>query len=392
MAAVQRIAVNPRVLAWARETAGLDLATAAARINVRPDRVASWERGDADPTINQLRTMAETYHRPLAALFMSEPVADEQLPTLPDFRSSETRTEVAPSALQKAIMRAHRQRAALREIADELELPPERTVADFTLSPSADPDTSAVALRTALGIDHIPKAVVLRAQDFLRQLIRRAESLNVTIIQVQRVDTKVMRGFSLADGACPVVALNGADSPRGKAFTLLHELAHVGFRSSGLCDLQQEGDAEVERACDRVAASVLMPRPTFLSVLGGLRGSALTIDIARALGNDFGASGEAAVVRMIDLGRASWEDYRRLKPEFEAAYRAYKVQEKVERAGKDSPIFYQLKARDLGRRFVHQVLEAYNDDLLSSRDLAQLLEVTYDKVPKLASVVGEDLS
>lgn len=390
MAALTRIPVNPQVLVWARETAGLDVPTAATRIGVKPERIAEWEEGRSNPTINQLRAMADTYHRPLAALFMTEPLLAEELPELPDFRRAAVRQEVDSSSLQKAIMRAHRQRDALVDIAYELDMPADDVKARINLARNADLEALGLELREALAIESISKSVVLRPEEFLRELVRAAERLNVTVIQVQRVDVMIMRGFSLGDGPCPIVALNGADWPRGKIFSLLHELAHVGFRSSGLCDLEQGEAPEIERTCDRVAAAALMPRADYLRLLGDVQGVSLTVELARALGAEFGASGEAAVLRMVDLGRAQWRDYWRLKPEFEAAYREYKSDERVRNVGKETPVFYQLKARDLGRRFIRQVLQAHGEEAISTRDLVQLLEVTYDKVPKLARVAGED--
>ncbi|MGH3430641.1 MAG: hypothetical protein ACRD3Q_22115 [Terriglobales bacterium] len=93
---------------------------------------------------------------------------------------------------------------------------------------------------------------------------------------------------------------------------------------------------------------------------------------------------------MVELGRASWDDYWRLKPEFDAGYRAFKAQEKARNTAKDSPpIFYQLKAHDLDRRFIRQVLQAHGEDAISTSDLVQLLEVSYDKIPKLVKAVGD---
>lgn len=391
MVAPTRIPVKPQVLTWARETAGLDLPSAAGRIGVKLDRLTAFESGEVVPTLNQVRAMAVAYHRPLAALFMTEPIPGEKLPSLPDFRRPEQLDEVMSPALQRAIMRAHRQRDALLEIAEDLELPPETVTASFALD-QTDPERAGAELRRVLGIDSIPNSVLSRPPEFLRALIRTAEALNVAVIQVQRVDVRHMRGFSLGDGPCPVVALNGADWPRGKTFSLLHELAHVGFRSNGLCDLEHRSDEVVERACDETAAAALMPREVFLHSLGGLMGSKLTAEVAREIGNGFGASGESATLRMVELGAATWDDYWRLKRDFDEAYSQFKLAEREENAGSDAPIFYQLKVRDLGRRFIHQVLEAYGENVISSRDVAQLLEVGYDKVPKLARAAGEDYS
>jgi Zn-dependent peptidase ImmA (M78 family)/DNA-binding XRE family transcriptional regulator len=389
--ALTRLPVQPAVIRWARETAGLDVATAAARIGVKPDRVEAWEGGSLAPTIKQLRGMADVYARPLAALFMQEPLLGDVQRDLPDFRRQEARSHVVSRALQKAMMRAYRQRDALRDVAEELELPDSAVNPRFALDPHLATNILGSRLRSALRMDAISKSVLLQPEALLRELVKRAEELSVTVIQVQRVEVSEMRGFSLGDGTCPIVALNGADWPRGKVYTLVHELAHVGFRSNGLCDLQRTQDAAVERQCDAIAADVLMPASLFLAAIGPVRADAITTDLARAVGNEFGASGEAALLRMVELGRATWDDYRRLKPEFDRVYATFKADERQRNAGKDSPIFYQVKARDLGRRFIRQMASAHQQDALSSRDLAQLLEVTYDKVPKLVGLAGEDV-
>jgi hypothetical protein len=119
-----------------------------------------------------------------------------------------------------------------------------------------------------------------------------------------------------------------------------------------------------------------MPAQAFLRSLGSLAPDSLTSALARAVGNEFGASGESALLRMVELGRATWDDYWRLKPEFDRAYVSYKDAERERNADRDSPIYYQVKRRDLGKRFISQMVAAHQEDMLSSRDLAQLLEVS----------------
>lgn len=381
---LNRVPVQPAVLHWARESASLDISTAAQRLGVKPERIQQWEAGDQSPTIGQVRKMADVYARPLAALFLPEPLAEDVRRELPDFRSHQTRVQVVSRPLQKAIMRAYRQRDALQTVAHELAVPDTELRPGFSLDQLQDPELIGGTLRKLLRIESLPPSTVRQPEVFVRSLVGRIEQLRITVIQVQRVPVTEMRGFSLGDGTCPVIALNGADWPRGKVFTLLHELAHVGFRTNGLCDLHRSKDlARLERICDQVAASALMPGPRFLSSLTALGGADITIDNARMIGRDFGVSGEAALLRMIELGRASWKDYWRLKPGFDAAYAMHKSDQKERNADRDSPIYYQVKRRDLGRRFISQMVAAHQEEVLSSRDLAQLLEVTYDKVPKL---------
>jgi transcriptional regulator with XRE-family HTH domain len=95
------------VLIWARRSARLTEDEAAHRIGVSAARVAQWEGGTHEPTINQLRKTAAVYNRPLAALFMPAPIEDEILFDLPDFRRPENEGELS-AVLRRAILRAQR--------------------------------------------------------------------------------------------------------------------------------------------------------------------------------------------------------------------------------------------------------------------------------------------
>src|SRR5712691_10454009 len=61
------------VLEWARKNAGISVDVAAKRAGVKPERLEAWERGEANPTISQLRALAAAYRRPLALFYLSEP-------------------------------------------------------------------------------------------------------------------------------------------------------------------------------------------------------------------------------------------------------------------------------------------------------------------------------
>jgi transcriptional regulator with XRE-family HTH domain len=81
---IVRLPVRGRMLTWARETAGYSVADVAARLKKEPQEVESWEAEEAIPTLNQLRTLAALYKRPMGVLFRSLPPVEKQLPR--DFR------------------------------------------------------------------------------------------------------------------------------------------------------------------------------------------------------------------------------------------------------------------------------------------------------------------
>jgi Zn-dependent peptidase ImmA (M78 family)/transcriptional regulator with XRE-family HTH domain len=392
-----RIAVSPATLTWARTTAGYDRATAARRLSVKEATVQKWESGDLAPTVAQLRNAAQLYGRPLAALFLPEPPPEPETPVT-DFRRLDPDESASWSpALRAAIRRAIAQRNVLLELRDTA---PDQVALGgevIEIAPETAAETAGSTLRRLLDLDGMPTSLWGRPNDALNAVVAAAERLGVVVIQTQRVPLDEMRGFSIAEFPFPVAALNGSDWPRPKIFTLLHELAHVSLRASGLCDLHEtqrrRGVADdIEHYCNRVAASALMPRDTFESFQRQLGGRDREWPLAdlQALANRFGASSEAALLRLIDLSLASWDLYRDRKVELDQAYEEARREQKRrqrERETRGGPSFYVVKARDLGHAYVASVIDAFAARAISSRDVADFLDVRYDQLAKLSDVV-----
>jgi Zn-dependent peptidase ImmA (M78 family) len=105
----------------------------------------------------------------------------------------------------------------------------------------------------------------------LNRTVTAIEDMGVQVIHTRDVEISEMRGFSIAEWPFPVIAVNGSDFYRPRLFTLLHELAHLGLRDGGLCDLHEltsrfrDANDEIERFCNKVAAAVLMPESELLA-------------------------------------------------------------------------------------------------------------------------------
>src|SRR5581483_7904161 len=82
-----RALVRPQILEWGRATAGLSIDEAAQLLAVKPEQISQWENGEAQPTIGQVRKMADKYKRPLNVFFLATPPAESGEPVLPDFRA-----------------------------------------------------------------------------------------------------------------------------------------------------------------------------------------------------------------------------------------------------------------------------------------------------------------
>lgn len=394
MTPTDRIPVIPEVLTWARESAGLTPTRAAKLIGVSETTLSRWEAGETQPTIRQLRTAAAKYHRPLAVLLLPEPPRD--FDAMRDFRRVALLTGPAWSPqLHAEYRRALSQREVMLELA---EVSPASVSAspDPPHIPADDPEAAGDVLRALLGLD-VTKPDWGRSAEALKAAIESVERLGVLVVQTQRVRSDEMQGFSVAEWPFPIIALNGGDPERRRLFTLMHELAHLATNAAGLCDLHEEAEDaarpedRVERACNQVAAAILMPRRELLSlpaVSTAAVNHAWSLDELGQLGKRFGPSSEAVLLRLVQLGRASWDLYWQRKAEFRELYAAAEERERQRRReSPGGPSWYVLHARDLGHGYVASVLDAYYARAISSLDVSDYLDVRFDRLEKLERVV-----
>jgi Zn-dependent peptidase ImmA (M78 family) len=387
MAAIERVPVAPAVLAWARRTAGFDVATAAKRVQVKPERLAAWEDGSISPTITQLRNLSRLYKRPLVVLLLPEPPRD--FDALRDFRriGDAAKTASWSPALHAEFKRALSQREVMLELAELAPSALPEAPEQFSFSRSAGAEQIGEELRALLGMDDWPAGTWSDPHLVLRRTIEATERLSVLVLQTRDVSIAEMRAFSISERPYPVVVLNGADWPRPRLFSLLHELCHLGLNMSSLCDLH-----EVEHFCNQVAAAALMPRAQLLDDPAVRQRDAAypwTITELVAAIRRYGVSSEAFLLRLVSLRRATWDTYWLRRPELEREYAEARERQKArQREGDGGPSYYTVKARNLGHGYVHSVIDAFQARAISSLDVADYLDIRFDQLPKLEEAVS----
>lgn len=392
MARSTEVAVSPDVLLWARRSIGYDVPDAAKRLQLAPGRLVEFEEGASDPTISQLRKMARVYGRPLAAFFLHEPPRDFDV--MRDFRRvSDDRRPWSPN-LHKVFRRVEAQREIVIDLLEDEGAPPVSLVP--TLELGTDAEAAAHFAREALGLDLQTQMSWRGPYDALNGWISAVERLGVLVLQTSDVHTNEMRGFSIADGVAPAIVLNGSDAPRGRVFTVAHELGHLVIRQGGLCDLHdstRSGSGDLEVYCNEFAASLLMPRAAFLSEPLVARSSGpdeWTDDDLEQLSHRYGVSREAVLRRLVTVGRASMSHYVRRRAEFQEAYEQYESERRAQakREGRQSRRqVATMTVRDLGKPYVRLVLDAYGRRSISASTLSDHLGVRLKHVAKITERV-----
>ena len=262
--------VNPDILRWARETAGLTQEDAARKLAIPDtktamavDRLRAMEDGERPPTRPMLSRMAKQYHRPLVAFYLSQPPRRANWGR--DFRAPSTDRSARDEAVLDALVRNVQARQGLLRSAmldDDDDLAPLRFLGSATIdTPVA---RVVAAIRDTLGLQPVEFRAASNPDEAFRLLRSHAERAGIFVLLLGNLgsyhtdlDVEVFRGFALLDDFAPFVVVNPKDSAGARSFTLLHELAHLWLREPGV----SAGDPTdpVEVYCNRVASSFLLP-------------------------------------------------------------------------------------------------------------------------------------
>lgn len=378
-----RALVKPEMLRWARESTHLDLGTAAKAAGIKnPDKLAAAEQGADSITLRQLEKLAKACRLPLKLLYLSEPPAEGAMPV--DFRAGAHGPEPFDSDIIRTLRRARERRDAALELFDELgvprkHLPPVSSERDIIeqLIPLVCVRTWKVTPAQMEGT---------KALNATKEVIE--QNLPVLIFEAQLTSA---RGCSLFDDRLSIIILSSSDYPNAKRFTLVHELAHILRRDSGICTpFSATPSDEVEARCNIIAGESLAPKALLEPELDALneRSDEARIDwIVRR----YSLSYSAAAVRLHQLGRL---DRKRLATLLDFYQSQWQQKRKHDSEGEGGPHAHLVQVHRLGPSFTRSVLDAMREGALSITQATGLLGVSpsYESVnsirEKLLTVYG----
>jgi len=385
--------IQPAVLVWARTTAGYEIAGAAEKIDIAPESLAAWEAGGDQPSIAQLRKLAELYKRPLAVMYLPEPPTSFR--AMHDFRRL---PDAGGGRYSPGLTHEIRLAQQRRELAIELLEEDGAAHAEFRLSTQlrADPETVGGEIRRALAITYELQSKWRDPRVGFNAWRTRIEQQGVLIFQGTRFDPEEASGFALWDSRLPVIVVNRKDAPSRRVFSLLHELSHLMLHQSGVSDLDEASprstiDQATEVFCNGVAAAALIPGDRFLSedvVAGRSTGHQEWSDEdIEELAKRYSTSREAVVRRLVTFGRASETFYGQKRAKYATEFQEQRQRQKDAK----KPIPRNMPREtiaDYGRPFVRMVLEQYHQDRLTLADVSGYLGVKARHIADIEQQVG----
>jgi Zn-dependent peptidase ImmA (M78 family)/transcriptional regulator with XRE-family HTH domain len=391
-------AIEPNVLVWARETAGLSLDDAAEKIGMQgeaaAERLRAIELGEREPSRAQLLKMSKAYRRSLLTLYLPAPPAKgdrgQDFRTLPQ---QQTPNEPLVDALVRDIRT--RQSMVRSVLEDDPDVQPLRFVGSMTMNNGV----AAVAhsIQQTLDFDVRGFRAEDNADEAFAYLRSKAETAGVFVLLIGNLgshhtdlEVAAFRGFALADSLAPFVVINDHDARSAWSFTLLHELAHLWLGATGISGSYGEG--RLERFCNDVASSLLL-RGEELQALEIDQGTAER-EAARLIGTfaeDRRVSRSMVAYRLFLIGRISEQTWRNLSAGFHQEWLASRdAQRQRAQQREGGPNYYVVRRHRLGRGLLRFVERSIQDGALTPTKASLVLGVKARSVAPLLGTIPQE--
>jgi Zn-dependent peptidase ImmA (M78 family) len=364
------ISLQPSVLKWARERAGLPEEVLAKKMSVKPERVREWETVGA-LRFKQAEKLAHVTHTPFGFLFLPAP-PEERLP-IPDFRTVTDAAIRRPSPdLLETVHLMQRRQAWMREFLLEEGEDPLPFVGSATRDDS--PDSLAAKMREVLQLAPDWASHAPTWDEAFRRLRERSDAVGVLVVSNgvvgnnwnRKLDVAEFRGFALCDDYAPLIFINGADAKAAQIFTLAHELAHLWLGEGGVSNptLETTGLQPTERLCNQAAAEFLVSAAEMNRHWIAARRES---EPYQYLARKFKVSPLVVARRALDLELTTRRDFLDFYGEYQNDPRRSPLP-----AHDDGGNFWNTQNVRVGRRFGEAVVRAVMEGRLLYREAYQL--------------------
>jgi Zn-dependent peptidase ImmA (M78 family)/transcriptional regulator with XRE-family HTH domain len=370
--------MNPKIITWARERAGLTVETLAKKMKRQPGEIELWESGRSAPSYAILEQLAYKYLKlPLAVFFFPEPPETDD-PTKKFRRLPSYEVERLSFDTFQKIRLAQAYQDSLSLLMKDIPRP-RKVFRD--LSPgSLEPSEFAKNTRQYLGVTLEKQALFRSSETAFKAWRHTIEEASVFTFK-NSLEDRFVSGFSLLDDDYPIIFVNNSNAFSRQVFTLIHELSHILYGVNGITDLDESyiemmGDIqrELEIKCNMFTAHFLVPDEAFHEDIRYYQ--AAGPNAISEIAQRYSVSREVILRRLLDRKVVTREYYEQKASEWNKEYLRHS---KSTTGGN----FYLTRLAYLGEGFTRVAFDNYYRGHVTRTELADHLNINARHLPKL---------
>lgn len=376
--------INPEVLVWARETAGLSRERAAKALAIGGGKISGsetlrrYEDGEKETSRTLIVKMAKVYRRPLLVFYLPHPPTQaergEDFRTLPE----ELRIE-SKGALDALVRDIYVRQDLVRNVLQDVE---EDFPRDYVGSVKVDLEPASVSdyLGKLIGFDINEFRRYGKSEEAFSYLRKLIEEMGTFVLLIgnlgshhTNIPVEVFRGFALSDKVAPFIIINDQDAPSARSFTLLHEFAHILIGVTGLSGGRAE--QKVERYCNDIASLLLLPAVDLNSQSWHAENVEILAQKVAGFAKSINVSGSLVAYRLLRSGVIQQDTWNILSQKFRELWAAQKAAAKEGRDDSSGPSYYVVRRHKLGGAIVNLVQRTMREGALTATKAGRVLGV-----------------
>ena len=369
--------ITPAVLKWAREQAGYSLHD----LEDMYPNLNKWENGDKEPTYPQLEKLAEKYKRPIAIFFFPSPPdlpsGDESFRTL-----GAQQLKLISPRVKFLIRKALAYQVSLAELNNKVNSAPKQLTKDITTGSEETIENLSQRLRDYLGVNLEQQCGWANHDIALKEWRLKLLSVGIYVFKDAFRD-RDYSGFCLWDQDFPIIYINNSTSKSRQIFTLMHEVAHLVYRTSGVDMVSQThslisslNDNSIEISCNNFAHAFLVPDKEFDREYAQMSPTEDTCDM---LSKKFNVSREVILRKYLNRGKVSRSQYEMMANEWANEYLSNSSQ-RSEKSSEGN--IYNNVYSYLGAEFTDLAFKRYLNNEIDKLELADHLQISHGSIEK----------
>lgn len=391
--------VNPEILIWARDTAGLSIEEACKKLGFKDNKkfscseqLINLETGQVEPSRTTLHKMVKCYRRPLVAFYLSKPPIKGNRGQ--DFRTLPFDLAKNEQALIDSLIRDIKNRQEIiRSNLEEEEAKP----LSFVKSMKIENGKSSVlsSILNTLKFDQLEFRKKSSPKDAFAYLRTVVESIGVYVLLIHdlgshhsNISVESFRGFSISDSLAPFIVINDNDTKAACSFTLVHELVHLWLGHTGISNLNFGND--IEKFCNDIAGDFLLPEDEalMLNVSNAWDIDQLSMEIS-VFAEKRNLSSSMVAYKLFRLGIIDMNKWSYLHNQFRIFYQKNKQNQKIKKKNDSSgPDYYIVRRYQLGKNLTSVVNRMVLDGSLTLTKAGKVMGVKPGNVNKVLDIYG----